>query len=145
VLSDVSVTLKPVSKDKLPAAPPGATLGATCFRIDGPTMLLSKDATVQVKYSNADLEAAGSDVSKLAIARYDDSDNKWTILPTTLDKNALTLSATTNWFSIWAVMVSGGGNTAGRGPASGKAGPEATLVFAALGLMIVFVGRKIRK
>jgi hypothetical protein len=100
---------------------------------------------VQVKYSNADLEAAGSDVSKLAIARYDDSDNKWTILPTTLDKNALTLSATTNWFSIWVVMVSGGGNTAGAGPASGKAGPEATLVFAALGLMIVFIGRKIRK
>lgn len=114
MLSDVSVTIKPVSKDKLPAAPPGATLGTTCFHIDGLTGLLSKDATVQVKYSSADLEDAGSDVSKLAIARYDDSDNKWTILPTTLDKNALTLSATTNWFSIWAVMVSGGGNTAGR-------------------------------
>jgi len=63
-----------------------------------------------VKYSGTDLEAAGSDVTKLALARYDDSDNKWTVLPTTLDRNALTVSATTNRFSIRGVS---GGSTEG--------------------------------
>jgi hypothetical protein len=150
VFSDVNVTLKPFSNDKLPAAPPGATLGATSFRVDGLTGLLSKDATVQVKYSSADLAAAGSDVSKLALARYDDSENKWTILPTTLDKSALTLFTATNRFGIWAVMVSSGGNTQGstQGSASSTAaggskpgiGLDPTIVFVALGLMIVFVG-----
>ena len=143
VLSDVNVTLKPFSNDKLPAAPQGATLGATSFRIDGLTGLLSRDATVQVKYSSADLEAAGSDVSKLVLARYDESDNKWTILPTTLDKSALTLSATTNRFSIWVVMAAKGGvasTTAGGSAGPKGIGLDPTIVFVALGLMIVFVG-----
>jgi len=150
VFSDVNVTLKPVSNDKLPAAPQGTTLGATSFRVDGLTGLLSKDATVLVKYSSADLAAAGSDVSKLALARYDDSDNKWTILPTTLDKSALTLSTATNRFGTLGVMVSSGGNT--QGSSQGSAGSTASggskpgigldtsIVFVALGLMIVFVG-----
>ena len=150
VFSDVNVTLKPVSNAKLSAAPQGATLGATSFRVDGLTGLLSKDATVLVKYSSADLDAAGSDVSKLTLARYDDSENKWTILPTTLDKGALTLSTATNRFGIMAVMVSSGGNT--QGSTQGSAGSTASggskpgigldtaIVFVALGLMIVFVG-----
>lgn len=143
MLSDVSVTVKPFSKDKLPPALQDAKPGATCFRIDGLTGLLAKDATVVVKYSSADLEAAGSDVSKLALARYDDADNTWTFLPTTLERNALTVSATTNRFSIRTVMVTCGGTAAGSG--TGKTGLGTTLVFAALGLMIIFIGRKIRK
>ena len=143
VLSDASVTIKPFSKDMLPPAPNDAKLGATCFRIDGLTGLLSKDATVVVKYSSADLEAAGSDVTKLALARYDESDTKWTILPTTLDRNALTVSATTNRFSTWTVMAVSGGAPAGSG--TGKTSLDATLVFAALGLAIVVVGCRIRK
>jgi hypothetical protein len=143
VFADVNVTLKPFSNDKLPAAPQGATLGATSFRIDGLTGLLSKDATVQVKYTSADLEAAGSDVSKLVLARYDDAENKWTIIPTTLDKSALTLSATTNRFSIWVVMAAKGGAASTAGGSGGSKpgiGLDPTVVFVALGLMIVFVG-----
>jgi hypothetical protein len=144
VFSDVNVTLKPFSNDKLPGAPKGATLGATSFRVDGLTGLLSKDATVLVKYSSADLDAAGSDVSKLVLARYDDSDNKWTILPTTLDKGTLTLSSVTNRFGIIAVMISSGANTQGSSGSTGGSKPgiglEPTVVFAALGLMTVFVG-----
>jgi P pilus assembly chaperone PapD len=143
VISDGSVTIKPTSRDKLPAAPKGATLGATCFRIDGLTGLLSKDATVQVQYSSADLEAAGGDASKLVLARYDEADNTWTILPTTVDKGSLTLTAITNRFSTWAVMASSGGSTAGS--PTGKTGLDVTLVCAALGLVIVFAGRNIRK
>jgi hypothetical protein len=141
VFSDVNVTLKPFSNDKLPPAPQGATLGATSFRVDGLTGLLSKDATVLVKYSSADLDAAGSDVSKLVLARYDESENKWTILPTNLDKNALTLSTTTNRFGTWAVMAASA--VAGSTPAGSKPngiGLDTALVFVALGFTIVFVG-----
>jgi hypothetical protein len=149
VFSDVNVTLKPVSNDKLQSASQGAKLGATSFRVDGLTGLLSKDATVLVKYSSADLDAAGSDVSKLTLARYDDSDNTWTILPTTLDKGALTLSSATNRFGVMAVMVSSGGNTQGSTQGSTVStavgskpgiGLDTSIVFVALGLMIVFVG-----
>jgi hypothetical protein len=150
VFSNVNATLKPVSNDKLPPAPQGAKLGATSFRVDGLTGLLSKDATVLVKYSSADLDAAGSDVSKLTLARYDDSDNTWTILPTTLDKGALTLSSATNRFGIMAVMVSSGGNTQGStqgsvasttaGASKPGIGLDTSIVFIALGIMIVFVG-----
>ena len=99
-----------------------------------------------VKYSSADLEAAGSDVSKLTLARYDESENKWTIVPTTVDKNALTLTATTNRFSTWAVMVTSGETAGGTSPTR-KPGLalDPTLVFAALGLTIAFVGYRIRK
>jgi len=145
VLSEVNVTLRPFDKDRLPAAPPGAKLGATTFRIEGLTGLLSKDATVVVKYSSADLEAAGSDVSKLALARYDESENKWTIVPTTIDKNALTLTATTNRFSIWVVMVTSGESASGTGTGKPGLALDATLVFAALGITIAFVGYRIRK
>jgi len=141
VFSEVNVTLKPFSNDKLPPAPQGATLGATSFRVDGLTGLLSKDATLTVKYTSADLDAAGSDVSKLVLARYDESENKWTILPTTLDKSALTLSTTTNRFGIWVVMAASavaGSTSAGSKP--NGIGLDTALVFVALGFMIVFVG-----
>jgi hypothetical protein len=145
VLSDVTVTIKPVSADKVQPAPQGATLGGTNFRLDGLTGLLSKDATIVVKYSSADVDAAKGDVSKLALARYDESDNKWTIVPTTVDRNAQTLTATTNRFSTWAVMVTSG-ETAG-GTSTGKTGLalDPIIAFAALGLSIMVVGYRIRK
>jgi hypothetical protein len=147
VLSDVNVTLSPFDNARLPPAPQGAKLGATTFKIDGLTGLLSKDAMVVVKYSSADLEAAGSDVSKLTLARYDDADNKWTIVPTTVDRNALSLTANTNRFSIWVVMVTSGETSGGTGSTSGKPGIalEPILVFAALGISIAFVGYRFRK
>jgi hypothetical protein len=146
VLSDASVTIKPVSADNVQPAPKGATLGGTNFRLDGLTGLLSKDATIVVKYSSADVEAAGGDVSKLTLARYDESENMWTIVPTTVDKNAQTLTATTNRFSTWTVMVTSGQTSAGPSP-TGKPGLalNTTLVFAALGLTIALVGYRIRK
>jgi hypothetical protein len=114
VFSDTDVTLKPLAKDQAPAPSTGMAPASTFFNIGGINGLLAKDATLIVKYTSADLAAAGSDVSKLVLARYDDSDNKWTILPTTLDKSALTLSTTTNRFGTLGVMVSSGGNTQGR-------------------------------
>jgi hypothetical protein len=154
VFSDTDVMLKPVAKDQSPAASAGMALASTSFKVDGINGLLAKDAIVTVKYTSADLDAAKSDVSKLVLARYDDSESKWTILPTTLDKSALTLSTATNRFGSWAIMVSSGGNTQGssQGSTQGSSvstaeggsklgiGLDTFIVIGALGLMIVFVG-----
>jgi hypothetical protein len=154
VFSDTDVSIKPLAKDQAPAPSTGMAPASTFFIVGGINGLLAKDATLIVKYSSADLEAARSDVSKLVLGRYDDADNKWTILPTTLDKSALTLSTVSNRFGTWGVMVSSVGNTQGsaQGSTQGSAGSTAaggskpgigldpTIVFVALGLMIVFVG-----
>jgi hypothetical protein len=123
VISDVTVTLKPFSLDNLPSLPAGAKAGSTCFRIDGLTGLLSKDATVSVKYSDADLAAAGGDASKLVLARYDQSDSTWTLLKTDVNKDTTTLSATTNRFSTWAVLASSAKGTQTGGQPGDFLGP----------------------
>jgi hypothetical protein len=106
VLSDVVVTLKSDSKDKLHPAPSGAKLGATSFEVAGLAGLLSKDATVKVTYSADDLAAAGGDASQLKLAYYDATKNAWVILHTQADTGSKTLTATTNRMGVWAVMVS---------------------------------------
>jgi hypothetical protein len=58
-----------------------------------------------VTYSADDLKAAGGDAGKLLLARWDRGDGQWTLLPTTVDAGAMTLSATTNRFSTWAVVA----------------------------------------
>lgn len=117
VLSDVVVTLKPYSKDKLSKAPSGAKLGATSFEVAGLAGLLSKDATVKVTYSADDLAAAGGDASQLKLSYFDAAQEAWVILPTQVNTQDKTLTTTTNRMGIWAVMVSsstpGGGSTEG--------------------------------
>jgi len=106
VLGEVVVTLKPYPRENLQAAPTGAKLGTTCFEITGLSGLLSKDATVRVAYSADDLTAAGGDASQLRLAYWDTVQNMWVILPTQLNTQAMSLTATTNHMSVWAVMVS---------------------------------------
>ena len=105
VLADTNLVVKPYVL-ALPEMPAGVTAGRTAFTIDGVSGLLTKDATVVVKYSKADLDAAKGDASKLVLARYDRSDGRWTLVPTTVDTNVMTLTATTNRFSTWAVVSS---------------------------------------
>jgi hypothetical protein len=112
VLGDVSVTLKPYSRDKLLPAPAGATTGATSFEISGLSGLLSKDATVRVVYSADDLSAAGGDPSKMKLAYYDTAKNAWTMLPTQVNTQDMTLTTTTNHLSVWAVMITSSAATA---------------------------------
>jgi hypothetical protein len=149
VFSDTDVTLLPLAKDEVPSASPGITAASTAFKVDGITGLLAKDATVTVKYTSADLDAAGSDVSKLAIARYDDAFSNWTVLPTTLDRNALTLTSNTNRFGTLAVVVASAASSGGTSSTSGTGKPGLALnpiiAFAALGFTIMFVGFRIRK
>ena len=112
VIGDVVVTLKPYPKESLRPAPEGAKLGAICFEITGLSGLLSKDATVRVKYSADDLTAAGGDASLLKLSYWDAAQNKWMILPTQVDAQGMTLTATTNHLSVWSVMVSSPTSTA---------------------------------
>ncbi|MEI7433399.1 MAG: hypothetical protein WCJ93_04020 [Methanomicrobiales archaeon] len=112
VLGDVVVTLKPYSRDKLQPAPAGATTGATSFEISGLSGLLSKDATVRVTYSADDLAAAGGDPSKMKLSYYDTAKNEWTMLPTQVNTQDMTLTTTTNHLSVWAVMIPSSAATA---------------------------------
>jgi len=57
------------------------------------------------------LEKAGGDAAKLKLARWDETDSKWTILDTSVDKGDKSLTTHTNRFSIWAIMVESAGST----------------------------------
>jgi len=105
VLGETVVSLRSYSPEQVPAPPAGYRVGATCFRVDGLTGLLAKEAKITVKYSSADLEKAGGDPARLRLARWDEAEGRWTILKTGLDKNTQTLTADTSRFSIWAVMA----------------------------------------
>jgi hypothetical protein len=153
VLSDVTVTLKPFSLDQLPGLPADSKAAGTCFEVDGLTGLLSKDATVNVKYSSSDLDTAGGDTSKLVLARYDQADGQWSKLQTSLSSDTTTLSATTNRFSTWAVLATSTPAAQGTTSAGGKTGgflggilaPDITTVLLSLGLMVVIFGMWKRK
>lgn len=105
VVSEVEVCLKPYPRAQLPSPPPNFKLGATCFRIDGIPGLLAKEATIKVKYSADDLAVAEGDASRLRLAYWDETQNKWVILPTQINEAEKTLTVTTNHLSIWAVLV----------------------------------------
>jgi hypothetical protein len=104
VLAETTLTVKPYTEN-LPQVPAGANAGSTTFSVDGLSGLLAQDATVTVRYSRTDLDTAQGDASKLELGRYDRAEGRWTLLPTSVDKNAMTLTTSTNRFSIWAVMA----------------------------------------
>jgi hypothetical protein len=137
VLAETTVTVKPFI-GTLPNLPAGAKAGTTAFSVDGLSGFLAKDATVTVRYTKTDLDAANSDASKLVLGRYDRGEAHWTLLPTIVDTNTMSLTTSTNRFSTWVVMVSGSGGSAGT--PSKNVGLDTPLVFVALGMMAVFVG-----
>jgi len=101
----VNVSLWNYAAEQLPSPPPDMNLTTTCFRVDGLTGLLAKEATVTVKYSADDLGKAGGDASRLRLARWDEGNNQWTVLKTKVDEGTMMLSASSNQMSIWAVVV----------------------------------------
>jgi len=105
VFSDVDISLWDYPLDQLAPLPPGYSLAATAFRVDGLPGLLAKEAMVAVKYLSVDLERAKGDAARLKLARWDMADGQWTVLKTNLDQEAMTISAKTNQLSIWAVIV----------------------------------------
>jgi hypothetical protein len=105
VLGQVPLTLKGYQVENTPAAPKGYSLGDTCFRVDGLSGLLAKEATLTVKYGADDLASAGGEASRLVLARLDENAGGWTVVKTKVDLQNMTLTVNTNHFSTWAVMV----------------------------------------
>jgi hypothetical protein len=137
VLSEAEVTVSPYAHE-LPAPPTGSKAGTTAFTVDGLTGLLAKPATMVVKYTPTDLQAAGGDDAKLSLARWDRADGKWTMLPTTVDAGAMILTATTDRFGIIAVMA-GGKQGSGGGFLPG---PHPVLIFVALAIFAILYLKK---
>ena len=111
--------------EQLPAPPAGSKLGTTCFRVDGLTGLLLKEAKITVRYSSVDLDRAGGEASRLQLARWDEASNKWVVFQTTVDKDSMTLTTTSNQFSLWAVMA---------GTPSSLSPPFNPILFAIIGI-----------
>ncbi len=105
VTGQVEVSLRSYPPEQLAPAPADYVLTSNCFRVDGLTGLLANEALVMVKYTQVDLEKAKGDASRLRLARWDEALGQWSILETRIDKSAMTLTASTNRFSIWTVMV----------------------------------------
>ena len=128
VISQVEISLRSYPLEELPSPPADFSLATTCFRIDGLAGLLAKEATVTVKFTPADLERAEGDASRLTLARWDEANNQWLVLKTKVDKEAMTLSTTTNQFGLWAVMV------------APPAAPFNLLLIISIGAGVIIVG-----
>jgi len=87
-----------------------------------------------VKYNPADLQAAGGDAGKLSLARWDRVDGKWTILPTTVNAGASTLTSSTDRFGTIAVMAGAKQGTSGGKSGGFLPGPHPAIMFGALAI-----------
>jgi hypothetical protein len=142
VIGTVDMTVQPVSRTQLSPPPSNFRLAGTTFRVEGLAGLLAKDATITIKYTQADRDAAGGDPSRLVLARWDESSAQWTLLPTTVDTIAGTLTATTNHLSTWAVMAQ-------SGPVAVRTtyvpGPDPGIVCGMLAIFVVITGIRSKK
>jgi hypothetical protein len=86
-LAEGEVAVKPYV-GSVPNLPGGIKPGSTVFSVEGIMGILTKGATITVRYSDPDLTAAGGDPSLLSLARYDRSDGHWTLVPTRADASA---------------------------------------------------------
>jgi len=119
--AETQVIVRETTTAAAPAAPAGFKFGATSFVIEEVKSLvvidklnpLSKEVTITVRYTQDDLDAAGGNPSLLTLCRYDEDPGEWVALPTTVDEAAMTLTATTDRFSRWIIMVPERGAAAG--------------------------------
>lgn len=139
VTAAVDITLRDYPLSQLPPLPPEYQPTTICFRLDGISGLLVEKATVTVKFTAADLEKAGANPTRLKLAYWDEAAGKWTVLNTRVDRTKMTLTATTNHFSIWTVLVSPASNVNW----TAVTGVLAVCLFAVLGF-VLSVGRKKR-
>jgi hypothetical protein len=141
VTSQVEVSIQSYPPSQLPTPQSGIELGTTCFRVDGLTGLLVKEATITVKYSSADLDKAGGDASKLKLARWDEAQSEWSVLETRINVEAMTLSTDTNQLSIWAVVVGSAAGTTNLGVIIGAAAGAVVV----MGLLVYFLAVRRRR
>ncbi len=108
---DATLTILEVSSSVAPEPPEGYTIGSACFTVeatDGTGRVITslvRPATITMKYTPADLSAAGKSGGNLKLAYYTTATGKWTIVNTSFNDTNQTLSATTTHFSTWAILV----------------------------------------
>ncbi len=141
VTERVTVTLREQPLEQLPPLPAEYIPLNTSFRIEGITGLLTSEAMLSVKYTATDIKNAGGNVARLKLARWDEATKEWAILKTRVDKTKMTLSTTTNHFSIWTVVV--GPETSSKLPAVIGALVAGTVPISLL--IILVVKRKDRR
>jgi len=105
------VSMETKTSAALADIPEGFIAGDTCFGIlaldgsGGVVADLAGPATITVKYSQADLAAAGGNPKNLVLAYWDEATREWKTLDTLVDKKATTLMASTTHLSTWVVMA----------------------------------------
>jgi hypothetical protein len=105
VIEPVLITLRDYPLEQLPPLSKELGTGTTCFRVDGLNGLLTKEALITVRYTEDDLEKAEGNPNRLRLAYWNEGENRWFVLKTAVDINNMTLTTSTNHFSIWAVIV----------------------------------------
>jgi hypothetical protein len=105
VIEPVLITLRNYPLEQLPPLSKNLRPGATCFRVDGLNGLLAKEAQITVGYTEDDLDKAERNPNRLRLAYWNEVENQWSVLNTIVDKNKMTLTTSTNHFSIWSVVV----------------------------------------
>jgi PKD repeat protein len=103
---ETEVIIRQESAASASLAPSTFKSGATYFSIELIGELApGATTTITVRYTDADLAAAGGDPNLLALSRYDEATGQWVIIPTTVDAQAKTLTAATAQFSNWMVVA----------------------------------------
>lgn len=105
VISPANISVSGCPPEQLPPLPSDWQSTSTGFKIDGLNGLLANEAGLSVKYSAADLTKAGENASRLALARWDEANSRWTLLKTAVDKQNVALTTSTNQFSTFAVII----------------------------------------
>ncbi len=105
VTEPVNTTLREYPLSQLPPLPLDYQPTVICFRVDGINGLLLKEAAITVKFTPADLEKAGNDAGRLKLAYWDETSKNWTVLKTSVNNREMTVTASTNHFSIWTVTI----------------------------------------
>jgi hypothetical protein len=106
VTEAVEVTLRDYPLAQLPPLPPGYQPTSICFRLDGISGLLLDEADVTVKFTDTDIAKAGYDTSRLKLAYWDELSNEWIIIKSSVNTSKMTVTAATDHFSVWTVMIS---------------------------------------
>lgn len=106
-----TVTFEQILPSFAEKAPEGFKMGSSCFTVEAADasgkaiFAFSRLVTINVKYSDEDLAAAGGAPENLVLAYYNEATGKWNIVETTLNMPERSLSVTTTHFSTWAVLA----------------------------------------
>ena len=113
VSTPAQLRYQPVAADAVPQLPAGYIASQKVFELllvpeagsSATSVSLLNPITITVRMSTGDLSLAGGVESNVVIQHYDDGDNEWAALPTTVDFTASTAHAQVDSLSIFALTI----------------------------------------